>query len=346
MDVVVDGEELSVADLRALVRVRQLDLAATNRRLQESEARVKRLKEKNAVIRADNVILLTYRATQGDQRERLLDLQDEVGRWRERYMNLDEQLKAAQEGASKASATARRDLGTCRGQLDAARKTVAQLQARVAELEEGAASSSSSSSSSSAPASSGSSASSGGFAVGASAARRIVQLLRRLMGVKACQACTSGDLLELGLANVAAASRDMDCCLEELRSAVEKCYDKKGPATGSWGALLAATFADVVFADDLLAKTWTESVQHLHQAAEAADRASDQAPPDISSFPLSLKAGCLLSYVRTHLPVLTRTSLPLHAGSVDARPQDRDARGKVVRHGSTKSNDAAAHPGL
>jgi hypothetical protein len=324
---IVDGEELSVADLRALVRVRQLDLAATNRRLQESEACVKRLKKQNAEVIADNVNLLTYKATQTDQRERLLDLQDEVARWRERYMNRDEQLKTAREGelkaregALKASATARRDLGICRGQLDAARKTVVELQARIAELEERAVSSSSSSSSSSCD----SSASSGGFAVGASAARRIVQLLRRLMGVKACK--SGSDLLEVGLANAAAASQDMDCCLEELRSAVEKCYDKKGPATGSWGALLAATFADVVFADDLLAKTWTETVQHLHQAAEAADQAADQAPPDVSSFPLSLKAGCLLSYVRTHLPVLARPALlsSLDAAScdlADARPK-------------------------
>jgi hypothetical protein len=286
-----DGDEYSPSDLRAIVRARDLDLAAACKQRDRGDAQLREMKQVLARLRAVNGALLADKTHHVDQLDRVRDLEDQAHRW------ADGQQRLEVKGSSEREAKLRNDLSVACVQLEAATARITDLQARVAELE-------------SAPAPSGAQstgpdgadlvaggADDVGFTVTAAAARRIADLVQQLTGVRTAS-FGAADMLELGLSNSVTARRDMDACYAHLRTVLDGCY-RGQPRHTDWGALLAATLSDVVFAGDLLSKAWTETVQAMHELV-----APDDQPPDAAAFPVSVRAGCLLSYVRMHLPVL------------------------------------------
>ena len=320
-----DDPGYNLADLRAIARARELELAAATKQRQRSDARVSELEQVVARLRAVNGALLAEKTRHDDQRDRVRDLEEQAHRWAEGQQRLAAQVPSARESE------VRNDLSVARGQLEAATAKIADLQARVAELE-------------SAPAPTGlhitnradllagragradhqvGGGDDVGFTVTGAAARRISDLVQQLTGVRTAS-FGAADMLELGLSNSVSARRDMDATYAHLCAALDKCYRRGQPRHTDWGALLAATLSDVVFAGDLLSKAWNDTVHAMHELV-----AADAQPPDAAAFPVSLRAGCLLSYVRLHLPALAEDVRAARAHHAAPAPRKGPPAGTV-----------------
>ena len=283
----VSGE---MEDLRAIARVRQIDLRAATLECDELRVQVGKLTQSNTRVRAVNTALLVSKGKWDDQLQRLHELEDQALDMQRCKSDLQDSLKRAHE--AEAASVKERDNSLAL--LDAADARIGELHERVAELEQQTGLAYVGVPSTPAP-------EPGGFVVSAMAAQRIAQLVGQLTRTSAAMPPNNQHSLELGLASALDAQQDINSAMAVLTGALAPFYvpEKREDGCSDWGALLAACFGDVVFADGLLSKAWTATVQCLHQLTDTGGHTTDA-----TDFPISLKAGYLLSYVRTHIPAL------------------------------------------
>ena len=260
----VSGE---MEDLRAIARVRQIDLRAATLECDELRVQVGKLTQSNTRVRAVNTALLVSKGKWDDQLQRLHELEDQALDMQRCKSDLQDSLKRAHE--AEAASVKERDNSLAL--LDAADARIGELHERVAELEQQTGLAYVGVPSTPAP-------EPGGFVVSAMAAQRIAQLVGQLTRTSAAMPPNNQHSLELGLASALDAQQDINSAMAVLTGALAPFYvpEKREDGCSDWGALLAACFGDVVFADGLLSKAWTATVQCL--SGRRAQRACGRIP--------------------------------------------------------------------
>jgi|688.fasta_scaffold364650_1 hypothetical protein len=313
-------DELGEEELRQFARVKQWELNAVKKSRDAGQAKLQELQSTNARLRVHIATLLAEQSTYSRDSYRTEELQFEVDAKCKEISALKTALQSARAERDELAV----QLQTYQRAASASVATPAAVPGPPAALaappsrRDGGASDWSALPS----------FPEGGFAVSAEAARRIAGLVRQITG--AASRGTGEDMVALGLASAADAQHELEACLSDCRATLRTYYSGQGIDTDAdededeWGALLAACLGDVVFADGLVVKTWKEAVGTLQAAA----------PHRVETFPLSAKAGCLLSYLRTHLP-----------GLVDDAGRGLQAAARAVHDGAAASEVTAKSTG-
>jgi hypothetical protein len=311
-------DELGEEELRLFARVKQWELNAVKKSRDAGQAKLQELQSTNARLRVHIATLLAEQSTYSRDSYRTEELQFEVDAKCKEISALKtalQSVRAERDALAVQLQTYQRAASASVATPAAAPGAPAALAAPPSRRDGGA------SDWSALPP-----FPEGGFAVSAEAARRIAGLVRQITGAASCG--TGEDMVALGLASAADAQHELEACLSDCRATLRTYYSGQGIDTDAdddeWGALLAACLGDVVFADGLVVKTWKEAVGTLQAAA----------PHRVETFPLSAKAGCLLSYLRTHLP-----------GLVDDAGRGLQAAARAVHDGAAASEVTAKSTG-